>query len=266
MHKLCTSCLLLIILCCSNISHARPNVSIIINENTGEILYSENAHKEMYPASLTKMMTIYIAFDAIKKNIISFNTPLSISKKAANMLPTKIGLKSGRTISLKAAIMSLIVKSANDSSVVIAENIAGSEKNFSKIMNTKAKQLGLTNTNFTNASGWHHPEQKTTAYDMAKLAVALKRDFTTFYHLFAQDSFFYKNTMFRGQEKVMQHLDGAKGMKSGYTSKAGWNIVTTATRGDHNLVGVVLGSTSYQARDKKMIKLMNTQFAHLQNH
>jgi D-alanyl-D-alanine carboxypeptidase len=247
-------------------AHSRPDASLVINENTGEILYAENAHKEMYPASLTKMMTIYLAFDAIKKGTILFDTPLNISQKAANMLPNKIGLKSGRTITLKAAIMSLIVKSANDSSVVISENLSGSEKNFSKIMNAKAKQLGLTNTYFTNASGWHNPEQKTTAYDIAKLAIALKRDFATFYHLFSQDSFFYKNTMFRGREQVMQHLDGANGAKSGYTSKSGWNIVTTATRGEHALVGVVLGSTSYKARDQKMIKLMNTQFAHLKNH
>lgn len=257
-------CTVFCILWCSS-ALAHNDASIVIDENTGEVLYEKHAYKEMYPASLTKMMTIYIAFDAISKNVVSFNTRLKVSRNAAKMLPTKLGLKAGHSISLKAAIMSLIVKSANDSAVAIAENIAGSEKNFVKIMNAKAKQIGLTNTYFCNASGWHHPKQKTTAYDMAKLAVALKKDFPDFYHLFSQDSFFYKNTMFRGTDVVMKNLEGAKGMKTGYTSKAGWNIVTTATRGEHNLVGVVLGSSSYRTRDIKIMNLMNKHFHFLKN-
>lgn len=254
--------ILISILFCS-ISHSQSDAYIVLDENTEEVLSEKNAYKKMYPASLTKVMTIYVAFDAINKGIVSFDSPLKISRKAANMKPFKIGLKEGNTISLKSAIMSLIIKSANDSSVVIAENLAGSEKEFVKIMNSKAKQLGLTKTHFVNSSGWHHPNQKSTAYDMAKLMLATKKDFANFYHLFSRDSFFYKNQMFRIHSDIMKNLEGAKGMKTGYTSQSGWNIVTTATRGKNNLVGVVLGSKSHQERNAKIKYLLNSSFAYL---
>lgn len=245
-----------------NTANARSNSVLLINDN-GEILYQKNANAQMYPASLTKLMTVYLAFEAISKNKASFDTPLKVSKNAENMRPSKLGLRAGEIISLKSAIISSIIKSANDSAVVIAENLAGSEKKFADLMNAKAKALGMTRTHFTNASGWHSAKQVTTASDMAKLALAVKRDFPEFYPLFSEHSFYYKNTLLHGHNRVMKTLEGAQGMKTGFTSKAGWNIITTAQRGEHTLVGVVMGSESYRARDSKMVNLMNQQFASL---
>lgn len=238
-------------------------ISALVIKDSGEILYQKNANKQMYPASLTKLMTLYLAFEAIAQKKISFDTNMRVSITASKMPRSKLGLKPKGTITMKEAIMSLIIKSANDSSVVIAENLAGSQSKFVQIMNIRAKQLGMKNTNFTNASGWHHPKQKTTASDMAKLAVAVKRDFPKFYPLFSHESFFYKGTLIKGHNYVMKKLKGARGLKTGYTSKAGWNIITTATRGDNNLIGVIMGGSSYRSRDLKMLNLMNSQFASL---
>jgi D-alanyl-D-alanine carboxypeptidase (penicillin-binding protein 5/6) len=246
----------------TGIANARTIAALVIKES-GEILYQKNADKKMYPASLTKLMTLYLAFEAISQNKISFDTIMKVSRTAAKMPSSKLGVKAGGTITMKEAIMSLIIKSANDSSVVIAENLAGSQAKFVKIMNIRSKQLGMNNTTFTNASGWHHPNQKTTSYDMAKLAIAVKRDFPNFYPLFLHESFFYKNTIIKGHNYVMKKLKGARGLKTGYTSKAGWNIITTATRGDNNLIGVIMGGSSYRSRDLKMLNLMNSQFASL---
>jgi len=245
-----------------NTASARSNSVLLIND-FGEILYQKNANAQMYPASLTKLMTVYLAFEAISKKQVSFDTLLKVSKKAENMRPSKLGLRAGETISMKSAIISSIIKSANDSSVVIAESLAGSEKKFANMMNAKAKALGMSRSHFTNASGWHNSKQVTTASDMAKLALAVRRDFPEFYPLFSEKSFYYKNTLLHGHNRVMKTLEGAQGMKTGFTSKAGWNIITTAQRGNHTLVGVVMGSESYRARDSKIVNLMNQQFASL---
>ena len=240
-------------------SHARSYAKLLIN-SSGKVLYDENADQEMYPASITKLATLYLVFEALKNNKISFDTSLSISKKAAAMPRSSIGLKHWHTITVEEAILSLIVSSANDSAVVLAENLAGTEAAFAYRMNQKAKQLGMKKTNFTNASGWHHPQQKTTAYDLAKLAIALKRDFPEYYHLFSRTSFSYRNTVFRGHNHVLNNLRGAQGLKTGYTSKAGWNIVTAAKRGGTALIGIILGGKSYKSRDAEMINMMNTYF------
>lgn len=239
---------------------ARTTAQILIT-NKGEILHSKNAERYMYPASLTKLMTIYIAFEALKNKKIGFNTPLHISARAASMPRSNIDLVANNTITMREAILSLIVRSANDSAVVIAENLAGSEANFAKKMNIKAQQIGMKNSHFTNASGWHHPNQKTTAYDMAKLAIALKRDFPQYYYLFSKSSFFYRNTFYQGHNHVNVALAGAEGLKTGFTNAAGWNIVTAASRGTKGLIGVILGGGSRRTRDIAMIKMMNTHFA-----
>jgi len=244
----------------------RPTHSaLVVDFATNKVLYHENANVRVNPASLTKMMTIYIAFEQIAKGKISMHQKLKISKKAASQPRSNIGLKQGTTITLKEAILSLIVRSANDSAVVIAEAISNNEESFAKLMNQRAKQLGMKGTYFTNASGWHHKRQKTTAIDMAKLALALKRDYGQFYHLFSRTSFYYKNRLFKGHNHVLTQLKGAEGMKTGYTSNAGWNLVTTAKQGKTRLVGVIIGGASWQSRDKKMVQLMNAHFKKLNN-
>lgn len=242
-------------------SYYKPSHAVlIVNANLNKVLYRKNANKKVNPASLTKMMTIYLAFEKIKQGKLSMESKLPISKYASSRPKSNINLKVGKTITLKEAILSLIVKSANDSAVVIAEAIAGTEKNFAKLMTERAKQLGMKNTTFTNASGWHHNKQKTTALDIAKLAIALRRDYSQYYHLFSRTSFYYKNRLFKGHNNVLLKLKGAEGMKTGYTSKAGWNLVTTAKRGRTRLIGVIIGDTSWQSRDKKMITMLNTYF------
>ena len=255
-------CLITTVFFLSGTVSARTMSALVIDDS-GNVLHQRNAAVQMYPASLTKLMTIYLAFEAISNDKASFDTKLKVSKRASRMPRSKLHLRPGETITLKEALLSLIVKSANDSAVVIAEHWAGSEAKFAEMMNQRAAQLGMSKSHFTNASGLHHSKQKTTAYDMAKLTLAVKRDFPTFYHLFSQSTFFYKNSILRGHNHVMHSLQGARGMKTGYTSKAGWNIITTATRGDIHLVGVILGSDSYRARDIKMVHLMNKQFASL---
>lgn len=239
--------------------------ALIIDASSNRILYHKNAMTKINPASLTKMMTIYLAFEQLKKGNLSLNSELPISRYAASMPKTNIDLRAGKTISLKKAILSMVVKSANDSAVVIAESIAGSEKKFVAVMNKRAKQLGMNNTNFTNASGWHHQKQKTTALDMARLAIALRRDYAQYYHLFSRTSFYYKNKLLRGHNKVLTQLKGADGLKTGYTSKAGWNLVTSAQRGRARLIGVIIGGKSLQSRDQQMITMLNTHFKKINN-
>ncbi len=245
-------------------THRLTQASLVVDASTGKVLHQLNADKQVHPASLTKLMTCYITFEAINRGKLTLDTPLKVSKFAASRPRTNLGLKAGSTITVKEAILSLIVKSANDSAVVLGEAVGNTESNFARIMTKRAKELGMHSTNFVNASGWHHAEQKTTAKDMAKLAIALKRDFPEFYPLFSRTSFYYKSTWHKGHNYVTKNLHGAEGMKTGYTSKSGWNLVTTAKRGSQRLVGVVLGEHNAKTRDNKMINLINHHFKKLE--
>lgn len=234
--------------------------SLLVVDYNGSVLFQRDASKKMYPASLVKMMTLYVVFDAIKAGNINMDDHIVISQKAAAMPRTKLGLPAGSKISVKEAVVSLIVKSCNDISVAMAENMSGTEDRFVTLMNVAAKKLGMKNTVFTNASGWHNPRQITTAYDMARLAIALRRDFPEYYHLFSRPSFYYKSILYKNHNRVIYRLEGAEGLKTGYTSHAGWNLVTSATRNDRHLIGVVMGGNSSASRDGTMIKMMNAQF------
>ena len=250
---------------CSNFALASRKETCLIITDTGKVLYQNNAKSIRYPASLTKMMTIYLVFDALKNNRITMDSKIVLSKRAAAMPQMKLGIGRGARITVKDAILSLIIRSSNDIAVALAENISGTEEQFAVEMNRTAQRLGMTNTRFTNASGWHHNHQVTTAYDMAKLAIALKRDFEEFYHLFARSSFYYKDTFYKSHNYVVHHLDGAEGLKTGYTSKAGWNIVTAAKRDNVRLIGVILGGKTPMERDVKMMRLMNDHFQGITN-
>lgn len=238
-----------------------PQTSVVVDMQDGKILHAENAHLRVYPASLTKVMTLYLTFEAIDKGVLSMDQRLTVSKRAANMRPSKLGLKVGETISVKDAVMSLIVKSANDSSVVLGEAISGaSEDHFAQIMTKRAKDLGMHNTTFRNASGWHHPEQKTTAIDMAKLTMALKRDFPDYYSLFSATSFTFNGKTVTGHNKVVEKYQWAEGLKTGYTNPAGHNLITTAAKDGKRLVGVVTGGRSANDRNYKMVSLLDRHF------
>lgn len=234
--------------------------SIVVDTKTGRVLHAKNAKNRVYPASLTKLMTVYMAFDAIKSGKLSLDQKLYVSKNAEQMKPSKLGLKEGEFISVRDVIMSLVVRSANDSAVVLAEALAGSDAKLGKLMTAKAHQLGMKDTIFINASGWHHPNQKTTAIDLVKLAMAIKTDHPRFYPLFTTTSFKFRGKTINGHNRVVENYAGAEGLKTGFTCPAGYNLITTASRGNKSLVGVVTGGKSWASRDKTMISLLDKHF------
>ena len=234
--------------------------SFLVLNHYGQTLYEKNADTKMFPASLTKLMTVYVVLEAVKQGKLSFNTQLVTSKNATSMPASKLWLKEGDHISVREALLSLLIKSCNDVSVVLAEGYSGTEDRFAKLMNAKAVELGMYNTHFENASGWHHPDQVTTAHDMAKLILALVRDFPQYNYLFSINSFLYKQSLYKNTNPVRRNLKGVDAIKTGYTNPAGWNIVTTARRGNTRLVGVILGENSHFARDRNMLKLMERYF------
>jgi D-alanyl-D-alanine carboxypeptidase (penicillin-binding protein 5/6) len=234
--------------------------SLIVDGSSGKILHSRNARKTIYPASLTKVMTLYLVFEALESGKISLNQKFYVSSNATKALPLKLYLKKGDRIAVRDVIPALIIKSANDVARVVAENIAGSEKRFARLMTIRARQLGMKNTTFTNASGWHDPKQVTTAVDLAKLSIAIKRDFPQYYHFFNKTSFKYKGKTINGHNRVTATYPGAEGLKTGFHTPAGCNLITVATRGNKSLVGVVTGRKSSAIRDKKMVELLDQHF------
>jgi D-alanyl-D-alanine carboxypeptidase len=239
---------------------AQKNAALVMDSNTGTVLFQENAHKSRYPASLTKVMTIYLTFEALKNGDLESNQLLTVSNYAATRPKVNMGLRAGEKISVKDAIACSIIKSANDTATVLAEAIAGSESEFAKQMTRKAKELGMYNTTFRNASGLHHPEQKTTAYDMAIMALNMVRDHPEYYHLFAKKNFSFRGKSFQGHNRVLNHYYGATGLKTGFVNASGFNLITSAQRGTEKLIGVVMGGSTAHARDQKMMSLLDQHF------
>lgn len=233
---------------------------LLVESESGKVLHSKNADERIYPASTTKIMTLYLIFDALEENKLKLNQEIKVSRKAASMKPCKLWLKPGEKINVKDAIVAMIVKSANDVSVAMAEAVAGSEQKFVERMNKKAKELGMSNTNFKNSSGWYHREQKTTAVDLVKLAMAVKRDFPEYYPFFSTKSFKFRGHVIMSHNKMIRKYKGAEGMKTGFTSPSGFNLVSVATREDKTLIGVVTGGRLATECDKKMISMMNKHF------
>lgn len=257
-----------LLLCCLFVlpseSLANPKyASLVIDADTGVIIHQESADKYRYPASLTKMMTLYLTFQALDQGMLKMNQNIRVSSRAAGQPPSRLGLRRGENITVRDAIQSVIVKSANDSAVVLSEAVGGSEWQFAMKMNRMAKKLGMNHTNFKNASGLHDRRQQTTAYDMARLAVALKRDYRKYYHLFNKNKFFYKGRMYSGHNNVTKKYRGADGLKTGYVRASGYNLVTSASRSGRNVVGVVLGGRSSNRRDREMIRLLDGAFSKL---
>ncbi|NBR40845.1 MAG: D-alanyl-D-alanine carboxypeptidase, partial [Alphaproteobacteria bacterium] len=199
--------------------------SIVVNENTGEVMYSRNADKQLYPASLTKIMTLYMLFEALDNGQVRMDTKMKVSKLAASRSPSKLGLKPGSYITVENAIMALITKSANDVATVVSEHLAKSERAFAKKMTRKAHALGMSRTTFRNASGLPHSQQKSTARDMAKLAIAIRRDFPHYFHLFKTKSFEYNGRRFKNHNTLLSSYSGTDGIKTGYINASGFNLV-----------------------------------------
>ena len=230
--------------------------SIMIDAESGEILSESNADELRYPASLTKLMTLYITFDALEKGIIKWDDKLPVSRRAANISPSKIGVKKGEKIKVGDAVMALIVKSANDCAVILAEGLGYSEENFAKTMTKVAHELGMENTTFYNASGLPNKKQKTTARDMALLGAAIYHHFPQYYKLFATKKFTYKGRTIYTHNHLLKNFKGADGMKTGFTNAAGYNIVTSAERNGHRVIAVTMGHRIMKQRDKKVASMM----------
>lgn len=241
------------------VSAAAP-CALVADTKSGLILSSKNADEKLYPASLTKVMTLYLTFDALENGILSLNDPLPISDKAASQPKSKMYLKAGDTITVREAVLALIVKSANDAAVVLAESLAPSEDDFALMMTSAAYDLGLRNTTFKNASGLHNPDQVTTAKDMAILTIAMINHYPQYYRLFSTNSFSYKGQLYGNHNNILRTYKGSEGMKTGYLSAVGYNIISTAQKDNKRLVSVVMGQNSIKKRDSEAKKMLDTGF------
>jgi len=233
---------------------------IVIEAGSGRVLIATNADSIRHPASLAKIMTLFLTFQALKNGTLHLDQQLPVSLKAANQEPTKLGLKPGETISVENAIRSLVTQSANDSAVVLAEAISGNEENFGQSMTQQAKALGMEHTHFYNSSGLPNPAQVTTASDMAALGYALIKNFPEFYSYFSIDDFVYQGAHYHNHNHLMKHYAGMDGIKTGYIHSSGFNLVASAKRGNTRLIGVIFGGSSAPSRDKQMAELLNKGF------
>lgn len=233
---------------------------IVIDVASGEVLHATNADKSNYPASLTKMMTLYLLFDALERGTLTLDQALPVSGHAAGQPATRLGLRKGSTIPVEKAILALIIQSANDVAMVVAEALGGSEQAFARMMTQTAQRLGMKHTVFRNPSGLPDPAQRTTARDMAVLALALMQDFPQYYDFFAARQFKFNGRNYLTHNRVVLNYEGADGLKTGYTRASGYNLVTSAVRDGRRLIGVVLGGKSSARRDKQMISLLDRGF------
>lgn len=234
--------------------------SMIVDAQTGQVLTESNGYATRYPASLTKVMTLYMTFEAIEQGRLRMDQRLPVSGWASIQSPTKLDLKEGDTVPVRDLILGLITKSANDAAVVLAEAIAGDEDVFAQRMTQRARQLGMTVTTFRNASGLPNNQQVTSAHDMALMAMAIMRDFPAYYPLFATQEFSYAGRVHTNHNRMLGWYGGAEGLKTGYTNASGFNLVMVARRDGRRLVGVVMGGNSAQARDNHMAELLDKGF------
>jgi D-alanyl-D-alanine carboxypeptidase len=234
--------------------------AIVVDANDGSILYSVAADQRRYPASLTKMMTLYLLFEAIDSGQVSKTAAIPVSANAARQPASKLYLKAGDTIMVDTAIRALAVKSANDVATAVAEYLAGSEAAFARRMTARARQMGMSHTVFTNASGLPDSGMSTTARDMALLGLALRRDFPHHYAYFSLRSFEYRGKRIRGHNKVLDTVAGADGIKTGYIRASGYNLAASVRRSGRSLVAVVMGGKSGSARDAHMAQLLTATF------
>ncbi|MCJ8509114.1 D-alanyl-D-alanine carboxypeptidase [Rhizobium lemnae] len=238
--------------------HAEGNqASLVIDVKTGQVLEADRATELHYPASLTKMMTLYMTFEALHSGKLKWTDRIKISENANNKEPYKFAIGAGNTISVREAVEGMIVISANDAATAMGEYFGGTEEGFGKLMTAKARQLGMANTVFKNPAGLPDPEQVTTAADMAKLGMALMRDFPEDFKMFSARSIQFRSMKIRGHNGVLNTYPGASGIKTGYTDASGYNLVTSVSRGGRSLVGVVLGGKTAQERDETMKVLLD---------
>jgi D-alanyl-D-alanine carboxypeptidase len=237
--------------------------SIVIEASSGRVISAANADEPRHPASLTKMMTLYMVFEALRDRRISLDQYVPVSPHAASMEPSKLGLLPGTAMTVEQGILGLVTKSANDAASALGELLGGDEDRFAEMMTLRARALGMTRTVFRNASGLPDPEQVSTARDLATLGQRLVQDFPIEYHYFSTPSFSFRGRTIYNHDLMLQRYPGADGMKTGYIEASGHNLVTSAVRGDVRLIGVVLGARSNPERDLHMAGLLDAGFEQL---
>ncbi|MEM6664853.1 MAG: D-alanyl-D-alanine carboxypeptidase family protein [Pseudomonadota bacterium] len=237
-------------------AQARAYSAIVVDVRSGRVLHSTASNELRFPASLTKMMTLFIVFEEIKSGRLSLNDNFDVSSYAASRPPAKIGVKAGSTIRVRDAITAMAVKSGNDVATVIAENLSGSEERFALRMNRAAQSLGLTRTRFTNASGLPDSGQVTTARDMAQLGRVLKTRHPGLSRFFGTAEFTYNGRRFRNTNRLIGKVSGVDGIKTGYIRAAGYNLVASAKRGRRNIIVVVIGGKSGRDRNERVERLI----------
>lgn len=235
--------------------------SIVMDADTGMILQQDSPDKVVYPASLTKMMTLMVTFDALQQGRVTLHDQVKISSYAHSMAPSKLNLPVGSSIRLDQAIGAIVTKSANDIAVAVAEHVGGTHSTFVSMMNRKAVAIGMNSTYFTNACGLHNAKQVTTARDMARLGRALIYDYPRYYRYFSMQNFKYKGSVYANHNHLMETYRGMDGIKTGYIVPSGFNLAASAKRGDRRLIGVVFGGRSAKSRDAQMAKLLDDAFA-----
>ncbi|MGQ9369763.1 serine hydrolase [Azospirillum sp. ST 5-10] len=239
---------------------AAKYAAIVVDARTGDVLHQDDADAQTYPASLTKMMTLYLAFEALDDGRLKLDQALPVSAHAQSMPPTKLGVRAGQTLRAEQAILALVTKSANDAAVVLAEAMGGSEWQFAQLMTRKARQLGMRTTVFRNASGLPDDEQVTTARDMAILSRALIADHPKYYPYFSRRDFVYGGKRLRNHNRLMSRYDGMDGIKTGYIRASGFNLAASAVRGGRRLIAVVLGGRTTAWRDNRVAELLDRSF------
>lgn len=237
--------------------------SMVIEAQSGRVVSAVNADEYRFPASLTKMMTLYLTFEALRSHRLGLSDTVPFSAWSSSMPPTKLGVPPGAAITVEQAILALVTRSANDAAAALAEKLAGSEEQFAEVMTIRAHALGMAHTTFRNASGLPDWGQVTTARDIVLLGRHLIQDFPEYYHYFSTPMFQFHGRVILNHQALLRSFPGADGLKTGYTEASGFNVVTSAVRGDVRLIGVVLGAASGAQRDVNMAGLLNEGFREL---
>ncbi|MFN7055925.1 D-alanyl-D-alanine carboxypeptidase family protein [Hyphomonas sp.] len=241
-------------------AHAEKYAAIVVDAATGEVLHARNEDDPRYPASLTKVMTLYLLFEAIDSGEVTLTDRMTVSRAAASQPPSNLRLRAGDRMRVEDAIYALVTKSANDVAVVVAEYLAGSERAFAERMTARARELGLESTTFRNASGLPDAAQVSTARDLAMLADAVMNHFPHYYHYFQNQQFSWGGTTYRNHNELIRTVDGVDGIKTGYTRASGFNLMTSAVRDDRRVIAIMLGGATARSRNTHVTELVETAF------
>lgn len=242
---------------------AQTEAAIVVDARSGQVLYERRADAPIYPASLTKMMTLYLLFEAVRDGRLDLDGTLTVSRHAASMPASRLGLRAGERMRVEDAIRALIVKSANDVAVVVAEALGKTESGFARLMTNKARALGMSRTTFVNASGLPNDQQSTTVRDLSILARRLMADFPQFYDYFATERFHWKGRVYRSHNRLLGRYPGADGLKTGYIRASGYNLAASAERNGRRVIAVYVGGRTARSRDDKVAQLLDLGFEQL---